>query len=140
MRIAAKAMTAAATAALAAMLALGGCNGPATHATKAVDLFHQRLDAGEYETIWRESGPDIKATTSRESFIAMLALVHDRMGKVRETKQTGWNSQMDTAGSLAELTHTTTFEKGVGEESFVYKGAGEGQKLAGYHIKSPALN
>jgi hypothetical protein len=30
----------------------------------------------------------------------------------------------------------TSFERGSGQESFVYKGAGANQKLAGYHINS----
>ncbi len=124
----------------AALLAVAGCNGPATYATKQVDVFHQRLNAADYEAIWSETGPDIRTTTSKEGFIKMLAMVHERLGNVRETRQTGWNSKMDTAGSLAELTHTTTFERGTGVETFVYKGSGEGQKLAGYHVQSNALN
>jgi hypothetical protein len=129
MRIAASLLAA------AAVTALAGCNGPASYATKQVDLFHQRLDSGDYEAIWRDTGPDIRDTTSREAFIKMLATVHERLGRVRETKQTGWSSHMDTAGSYAELTHRTTFERGAGEETFVYKGSGQGQKLAGWHIK-----
>ena len=122
-----------------ALLMLAGCNGPATYATQAVTVFHQRLDAADYEAIWRDSGPDLRAATSRAAFVAMLDSLHDRLGKVRATKQTGWNSQVNTAGSLAELTHQTTFERGSGEETFVYKGSGEGLKLAGYNIQSDAL-
>lgn len=125
--------------ALAALLALAGCNGPASYAAKQVDTFHQRLDAGDYDAIWRDSGPDIQGATSKEAFVKMLVTVHERLGKVRESKQTGWKSNMDAGGSLAELSQQTTFERGVGEESFVYRGSGDGQKLAGYHIRSDAL-
>jgi hypothetical protein len=43
---------------------------------------------------------------------------------------------VNTGGSFTQLTMQTTFERGTGEESFVYKGSGDDQKLAGYHINS----
>lgn len=121
----------------AALLAVAGCEGPQSvqDAGSKVAAFHQRLDAGDYEAIWRDSGPDIREG-DRKAFMRLLAAVSAKLGKVRESKQTGWRTQADTAGSFTEVTMQTTFERGSGEETFIYKGWGAEQKLAGYHINS----
>jgi hypothetical protein len=122
---------------VAALLAVSACKGPGSvqEANAKVAIFHQRLDADDFEAIWRDCGPDIQ-TTDKKAFAQLLAAVHGKLGNVRTSKQVGWRSQVDTAGSFTELTMQTTFERGRGEESFVYKGSGAGQKLAGYHIRA----
>jgi hypothetical protein len=127
--------------AAAALLSISACKGPGSvqAANARVAQFHQRLDAGDYDAIWRDSGPDIQGTTSQPAFIEMLATIHVKLGNVRESKQTGWRSEVNTSGSVAELTMQTTFERGSGVETFVYKGGTETQKLAGYHINSNDL-
>jgi hypothetical protein len=121
----------------AALLTLGGCKGPASvqDAGTEVAIFHQRLDAGDFDAIWKDSGPDIKTTTTQESFTKLLATIHGKLGKVLESKQTGWHSEMNTGGSFTEVTMQTRFERGNAEENFVFKSYGQGQQLAGYHIK-----
>lgn len=130
-------MRIAGTALLAAVLMAGGCKGPGSvqDAGAKVAAFHHRLDAGDYEAIWRDSGPGIQSV-DKASFTRFLTAIHDKLGKVRESKQTGWRSEMNTGGSFASLTMQTTFERGSGEESFLYKGTGADQKLEGYHINS----
>jgi hypothetical protein len=120
----------------AGLLAVSGCKGPASvqEANVKAQTFHHRLDAGDFTAIWRDSGPDIQTTTTQESFTQLLAAIHEHYGKVRESKQTGWRAEVNTGGSVQELTMQTTFERGAGEESFVFKGTGADQKLAGYHI------
>ena len=124
----------------AALLALAGCDGPQSveDASMKVATFHQRLDAEDYEAILNDSGPDIREGDSR-AFMRLLAAVNGKLGKVRESKQTGWRSQVDTAGSFTEVIMQTTFERGRGEETFIYKGSGAEQKLAGYHINSDEM-
>ena len=121
--------------AAAVLLTIGGCKMPGSDARAKADVFHQRLDAGQFDTIWNESGPDIKTTTSKDEFVKLLATIHQRLGKVRETSQTGFNVHSDLKGSVAQITLQTTFERGKAEETFSYKGSGADQKLAGYHIE-----
>jgi hypothetical protein len=121
----------------AALLMVGGCKGPGSvqDASAKVVVFHHRLDAGDYEAIWRDSGPDIRSA-DKASFVRFLTAIHDKLGKVRKSKQTGWRSEVNLNGSFASLTMQTTFERGSGEESFLYQGTGADQKLGGYHINS----
>lgn len=125
-----------ATVLAATALALSGCSGPSSvqDARAKVDHFHQRLDAGDIEAIWKDSGPEIQGT-DKQAFARFLGAIRDQLGKVRESKQVGWHAEASTSGSSAEVIMQTTFERGSRKESFVYKGSGEQQKLAGYHIE-----
>jgi hypothetical protein len=121
---------------VAALLVLGGCKGPGSvqDAAAKVAVFHQRLDAGDIESIWKDSGPEIQGT-DKQAFDQFLSAIHGQLGKVRETKQVGWSASTVNGNHTAELIMQTTFERGSRKESFVYKGSGEQQKLAGYHIE-----
>jgi hypothetical protein len=105
-------------------------------ASGRIETFHHRLDAGDFDAIWNDSGPDIQGTSTKDDFLRLLAAVHGKLGRVRQSKQIGWRSEMNTSGSFAEVAMHTTFERGSGEETFVFKSAGNVQKLAGYHINS----
>ena len=120
----------------ATLLALTGCKGPGSvqDAAAKVAAFHQRLDAGDMEAIWNDSGPEIQGT-DKKAFHRFLSAIHGQLGKVRESKQVGWRAETGTGGSTAEVIMQTTFERGSRKETFVYKGSGEQQKLAGYHIE-----
>jgi hypothetical protein len=123
---------------IAGLLALSACKGPASvqDANAKVATFHQRLDAGDFEAIWKDTGADMKIATRKEDFAGLLGRVHEQLGKVRESKQTGWQTRVDNSGSFAELTMNTTFERGGAYETFIYKNTDDDrQLLAGYHIK-----
>ena len=120
----------------ATSLALAGCSGPGSvqDGRAKVDLFHQRLDAGNIEAIWKASGPAIQGT-DKQAFDRFLTAIHGQLGNVRESKQVGWSAATENGNSSAEVIMQTTFERGSRKETFVYKGSGEQQKLAGYHIE-----
>lgn len=134
-------MRIAAFALVAVLAVLSACSGPemVQNARDEVDVFHRSIDKGDYEAIWSDTSQDLRGTASKESFVQLLAAIHARLGKVRQTKQTGWRANVDTSGSFAELTMQTTFEKGSGEENFIFRNIDGGQKLAGYHIESDDL-
>jgi len=120
----------------AILLALGGCKGPGSvqDAAAKVAVFHQRLDAGDIEAIWNDSGPEIQGT-DKKAFDRFLSAIHEQLGKVRESKQAGWRAATENGNSTAEVIMQTRFERGSRKETFVFKGSGEQQKLAGYHIE-----
>ena len=123
------------------LLLVGACSGPESvqQARAKVDVFHRQLDKADYDAIWQGTSQDIQGTATRESFVQLLMAVHTRLGKVKETKQTGWRANVNTSGSFAEVTLQTTFERGTGEENFIYRHIDGGLKLAGYHINSNDL-
>jgi hypothetical protein len=124
---------------LAAAL-VGGCSaGQDTAATQqAVAQFHQRLDAGQFDSIYDQAGPELKAITPKAQFLPLLAAIHSRLGAVKQAKQVGWNVNYGTGGGTISLTYDTQFASGSGTEQFIYR-TGRPPLLVGYHIQSNDL-
>lgn len=124
---------------IAAALALGGCSMGQGLATggKAVDDFHRQLDAGQSAAIEAATGPEIKAMAG--GFAVVLDQVHRRLGKVKSSTRTGFNDSIDNGDHRLELTYDTKFERGDGDEEFVFRMIDGKPVLAGYHVNSDAL-
>ncbi|MCJ2185261.1 DUF4019 domain-containing protein [Novosphingobium beihaiensis] len=106
-------------------------------ASVEVGQFHAALDAGQWQKLWSKADPQLHKATTRDRFGKLLEAVHRKLGKVKESKQVGWNTNATTGGTFLTLTMQTTFEKGTGTEQFVYRKEDEGKlALVGYHIQS----
>ena len=123
--------------AAAAMLAGCGMKESFEDAGVEVAKFHRALDAGRAQEIWNSADPQFRGATQQAQFTKLIDAVHGKLGKVRASKQTGWNANATTGGTFVTLTMETTFERGSGVEQFVYrKGDGGHMALVGYNIQS----
>lgn len=123
--------------AAAAMLVGCGVKESFKDAEVEVGKFHQALDAGDLRAIWKQADPALRQGAQRTELEKVLDAVHRKLGKVKQTKQVGWNANATTGGTFVTLTYQTTFERGPGGEQFVYR-KGDGGKIAltGYNIES----
>jgi hypothetical protein len=119
------------------MLAGCGVKESFEDASAEVGQFHAALDAGEWQTVWKQADPELRRAGEREKFGKLLEAIHRKLGNVKSSKQVGWNANVTTEGSFVTLTMQTTFEKGKGTEQFVYRKGDEGKlTLVGYNIQS----
>lgn len=123
--------------AAAAMLAGCGMKESFADAGLEVAKFHRALDAGRAQEIWKSADPQLRSTTQQAQFVKLIDAVHRKLGKVRSSKQVGWNANATTGGTFVTLTMETAFEHGSGVEQFVYRKADGGHMaLVGYNIQS----
>lgn len=114
---------------------LSSCSGlPSVE--KEIATFHKLLDAENYGEIWRDSTPEMQEASGAAELTKFLGAVHRKLGKVVRSRQVGWNTNVNTSGSFAQVQMETTFERGTGTETFVYRKVGEEMKLQGYNINS----
>lgn len=120
---------------------LAACAGPGSvdDAEKEVAAFHRQLDAKDYASIWRNTSNDMRASANEKKLTALLDAVNRKLGKVKTSRQSGWQANMKTNGSFVQLVMQTSFERGDGVETFIYRKVGEDLKLSGYNINSEAL-
>ena len=116
----------------------GACSAPASvdDTEREVAKFHHQLNAGDYASIWQTTGDDMRAATTESDMTKVFSAVNRKLGKVVETKQVGWRSNVTTSGSFTGVQMQTKFEKGEGLEDFAYRKIGDRLVLAGYHINS----
>jgi len=121
----------------ALLLVVSACSGTASvkEAEKEVATFHRNLDKGDFEAVWRDSSEEITRSESKEKLIGLLAAIHERFGKVKSTRQSGWKVNYDNGVSTTAVTMQTTYEKGALEEDFLFRATDGGLKLAGYEFE-----
>ena len=126
---------------LAMAAALGACSFSADvgAAEKAMDGFHQRLNAGRFDAIYAGASPQFKAAPAQPQLPALLHAVHTRLGQFRSNKTTGWHVNATTSGTFASLNVTSIYTNGQAREAFMYQIAAGRAALVNYQINSPAL-
>jgi hypothetical protein len=126
---------------MAAALATGACSSGADRAAAeaGVAQFHQMVEAQRYHDIFVGAADEFRSGTSEEEGVRFLQMVHDRLGAVRSTTQSGWRVNFSPGGSTVSLNYNTQFASGAGTENFVFRIGGSRARLVGYHVNSPAL-
>ena len=124
---------------MSAVLAGCGAKKGKETAERAVVLFHQRLDGGDFSAIYGATHPDFKTAASEKDFVALLAAIHRKLGTVRSTSEVGWNVNSFNLKTNVNLTYKTAFTDGDATESFSYRITGSLTELRGYNINSTAL-
>ena len=108
-------------------------------AERAVDTFHEMLNAGQSDAIYSASGDELKKAAKREELVALLDAIHRKLGVTKSWTKKGWNVNYHTSGTFVTLNYSTIFDGGDAAEQFVYRLKDGKALLAGYHINSTAL-
>lgn len=127
---------------LLAAAALAGCGNfvrDKETAATAMDRFHARYDAGEYDKIYDTAGPDFQGENVRTDFLQLLAAVHHRLGNYKTCASQGWKTNSFGGDTSVELHYKTTFAEGKADETFTYTVSGTRATLRSYHVHADAL-
>jgi hypothetical protein len=108
-------------------------------AEKAVEKFHNQLNAGQYHQIYTESDEGFRKGVTEETTTALFDAVRRKLGTVQQAKTTGWHVNANTGGTFVTLSYTVDFSEGKAVEQFVYKVSDGKALLFNYNINSPLL-
>ena len=123
----------------ATAVVLSSCSGGENLAAadKAVERFHQQLNAGQLDMIYAESAPAMKSATSKDEMVKLLTAVRSKLGTYKSGTRNSWGVNYGTNASTVIL-FDSTYEKGKAQETFTFKN-GPKAPLIGYNINSPTL-
>lgn len=124
-----------------ALCLLAGCGAKQeiADAERAVVQFHQRLDGGEFNTIYNEADPRFQTASPQTEFLPFITAVHTKLGNVVTASRQGFFLNATTSGLQVRLNYSTKFAGGDAQEQFVWSQNGEKLQLLGYHVNSMAL-
>jgi len=127
--------------AIASALVLAACNPVAAldDSEARIARFHDGLARGDGEALYRMTGAEFRATTTRAQFDDLLTVVATRLGTVEASERTNFNVNSNNGTTFTTVVMNTRFAQGEGQETFVFKGTGEDMQLAGWHVTSPRL-
>jgi len=122
---------------LAGLLFLAACH-PVQDMSKldsAVELFHQRLAAGDDDTIYREAGPEYQRSIDAETnhrFFAQILRTRGMPGRYHRTAyNVAYNGEIETV--VEE--YRVSYEKGDAAETFIWRLADGKATLIGFTIR-----
>jgi hypothetical protein len=108
-------------------------------AEPAVQAFHNKLNAGQYEEIYQEADSGFTGEGKHDELVKFLTAVHTKLGDAGVTNQVNMLVNATTSGTFITTRYDTTFARGAASETFTWIRKSEGVKLYGYHIESNAL-
>jgi hypothetical protein len=122
-------------------LLFSGCSAKAdfSAAKQAVDTFHQRMSAGDYDVIYDSSTNTFRGTGSREQFQEFLKRVTQKMGQCTDATQKQWRMNTTTNGTFVQLSYVRKCANGDLHELFAWKMENGKALLNGYNANSPIL-
>jgi hypothetical protein len=105
----------------------------------AIRHFHEQLNAGLPDEIYREAAREYQAAATSELNRKFIEAVRKKMGKAAHCEVTSWRLNYLTSGRFLALECKTTFDHGEAAESFRWRIEGKKALLLGWNINSPAL-
>lgn len=126
-----------------AAIALSGCGKLAREkdlASDAMDQFHERFNAGDFDKIFDTADADFQRARPRGEFLNYIEAVHGKLGDYKNCDNHGWSTNFINSDTTVTLHYKTTFTKGTGDEEFVYRVSGARATLQSYQINSDKLN
>jgi len=108
-------------------------------AEKAVDTFHNQLNAGQFQQIYAQSGDEFKKAVSEPDAVALFDAVHRKLGMVKQATSTSWRVGTAPFGVMTALAYDVEFTEGKGTEQFVFQMKDNKALLVNYNVNSPLL-
>lgn len=105
----------------------------------AVREFHQRLNAGQYEAIYRQADVGFTREGKHDEMVKFLAAVHAKLGDAGATNLVNIRVNATTNGTFLTAEYNTTFARGSAVEMFTWIKKSGNLALHGYNIQSNVL-
>jgi Protein of unknown function (DUF4019) len=126
---------------LVAGLFVAGCSAGTDVALARSEIAHFRelMAAQQFDQIYSAASDDFKKAATQQDFVNLLSAVERKLGAMRGTEESGWRVMQSLSGSTITLGFKTQFERGAGDETFIFRVKDGKALLLGYHINSNAL-
>jgi hypothetical protein len=105
----------------------------------AVDLFHERLDQADYETIYGEATEEFRKAGTREDELKFFATLHEKMGTSGKTSCKGFHVNWQNGRATVSEVFDAQFALGQAEEGFTWVIDQDQVRLQAYRVDSPNL-
>ena len=95
-----------------ALLSTTGCGVSSSRqqAAAAIDVFHNQLNAGDFDAIWNGADDQFRQAVSRQSYDKFVGSVHRKLGRALRTSNQKWSVRSLNLQTSIVLVQRTDFE------------------------------
>ena len=108
-------------------------------ARAGMTTFHQMLNAGQFDAIYANAGPDMKKASSQADMVPLFATVHRKLGAFQSGAVKGWWDSASTSGDYVTIQYVAKYENASVDETFGWRIVGGHALLARYFVTSTYL-
>jgi hypothetical protein len=108
-------------------------------AEEAVQLFHERFDAGQDDEIYDAADAEYKQALTKDANHSFLSRLRRTFGNRKQSEETRWFVNSTTQGTFVSLEYRSKCANGEMIERFVWRVKEDHATLAGFHVESPLL-
>ncbi|HEY4363036.1 MAG TPA: hypothetical protein VGN17_18850 [Bryobacteraceae bacterium] len=122
---------------LAGLLFLAACHPvqDLSPVDSAVELFHQRLAAGDDDTIYRDAGPEYQRSIDAETSHRFLAQIRRTRGMPGRYTRTASDVMYKSGVAIVNTEYNVSFANGEAAETFIWRVADGKATLIGFTIR-----
>jgi hypothetical protein len=103
-------------------------------------MFHERLEAGQYDAIFAAAAPAFQKSVQHEAFTQYLATIHDKMGSCSPpSKADNYFANSNQSGTTVQMRYHVECSKGRLDEGMTFLMKNGAAKLLQYDASSPFL-
>ena len=104
-------------------------------ASAAVELFHQRLDHADFDTIYTDASDSFRSASTKAALITFLQTTHQKLGNSGKASSLGFHVNWRNRQKFVDQVYNTQFAQGTAQESFDWVMENGNLRLYGYHVK-----
>lgn len=108
-------------------------------ASAAVDRFHQRLNTGDYDGVCADATSEFRGAGSRADLNKFFDSIRQKMGPAGKRSPAGFHVNWRNGRLWVDQVFSTQFEKGQGQEYFLWEIQQGQPRLYHYRVDSPNL-
>ena len=106
-------------------------------AGNAVAAFHEQMETGRYQEIYRNSSQGLKNATTEKDLTSLLNSFQTILGDVVSSSRTNFSFRTSTTtGNTYTVVYNTRYENGAGTETFVFVEEEGVLRLLSYNLNS----
>jgi len=104
-----------------------------------VAQFHNQYNSAQFHAIYNQADEGFRKGDTEASLVEHFEALQRKLGAVKQTNQTSWQTNTTPAGTVVTLNYDTEFTEGKGTEKFIFHVAGDKALLYSYNVNSPLL-
>lgn len=109
---------------------------------QAVTEFHEALNAGDADGIYRRADDEFRRSVTAETFARAVGKIHARLGRFERSREESYETVVRVgadAGTAVQISYASQFTNASGVEIFLFRVRDGRALLLGYDVKSDAL-